>query len=73
VRDSLDVSSDHDQGIVMNGRANIVPSDLNGIAFSCGAAQVLNVIYLTPHARRRGGFFPQGVNGIVNTSGSGQG
>ncbi|HEX2237106.1 MAG TPA: hypothetical protein VHJ19_01815 [Gammaproteobacteria bacterium] len=53
-------------------QANIVPSDQNGIAFSCGAAQVLNVFYLTPHARRRGGFFPQGVNGIINTSGSGQ-
>jgi hypothetical protein len=59
-RNSLDRSSDHDQGIVMNGRANIVPSDENGIAFSCSAAQALNVVYLTPHARRRGGFFPRG-------------
>jgi hypothetical protein len=50
-RDSLDGSSHDDQGIVMNARANIVPSDQNGIAFSRSAAQVLNVVYLTPRAQ----------------------
>lgn len=69
-RDSLDGPSDLDQGIVINGRANIVPTDEFGVAFSRTAPQVLNVVYLTPRARRRGGFFPQGVNGSINTSGA---
>ncbi len=34
-----------DQGIVLNGRANIVPVDPNGLAFSRSTSQVLNVVY----------------------------
>lgn len=34
LRDSVDGNDDRDQGIVMNGKANIVPTDANGIAFS---------------------------------------
>ncbi|MGH3545560.1 MAG: ferritin-like domain-containing protein [Mycobacteriales bacterium] len=67
-RDSLDGESDLDQGIVRNGRGNIVPADANGIAFSRGADQVLNIVYLTPNKTTKGGFFPNGVNGEINTS-----
>ncbi len=67
-RDSLDGSSDIDQGIGSNRHANIVPTDRNGLAFSRSAGQVLNVVYLTPQRAGKGGFFPQGVNGPINTS-----
>jgi hypothetical protein len=66
---SLDGLTDLDQGIMdANGEASIVPTDKFGIAFSRTAPQVLHVVYLTPQARRTGGFFPQGVNGVINTS-----
>lgn len=68
-RDSLDGTSDDDQGILNADRtANIVPTDSNGIVYSRTAGQVLNVVYLTPTATTRGGFFPNGVNGTINTS-----
>ncbi|TDD54165.1 ferritin-like domain-containing protein [Kribbella antibiotica] len=67
-RDSLDGKSDVDQGTSYRGRTNIVPTDANGIAFSRGADQVLNVVYLTPKKATKGGFFPHGVNGAINTS-----
>lgn len=68
-RDSLDGETDLDQGIVdSDGDANIVPADENGIAFSRSPGQVLNIVYLTPEEATSGGFFPNGVNGSVNTS-----
>ncbi|MEC3981289.1 ferritin-like domain-containing protein [Amycolatopsis sp. H20-H5] len=68
-RDSLDGSTDLDQGVIdKQGRANIVPTDANGIAYSRSPGQVLNVVYLTNKAATSGGFFPKGVNGDVNTS-----
>ena len=69
-RDSLDGKTDLDQGVTYKGRTNIVPTDGNGIAFSRGADQVLNVVYLTPKKATKGGFFPAGVNGTINTSGA---
>ncbi|MEC3973939.1 ferritin-like domain-containing protein [Amycolatopsis sp. H20-H5] len=68
-RDSLDGPTDDDQGAVLNGRANIQPTDANGIAFSRTADRVLNVVYLNPASVKSGGFFPHGVNGDINTSG----
>ncbi len=68
-RDSLDGSRDLDQGLGHDEVANITPADRNAIAFSRTPAQVLNVVYLTPEERREGGFFPDGVNGTINTSG----
>lgn len=68
-RDSLDGRSDDDQGIEMDGTANLVPSDKNAIAFGRTPGRVLNIVYLTPKTAHSGGFFPRGVNGSIRTSG----
>lgn len=52
-----------DQGILVNGVANIVPTDNNGIAFSRTTSEVLRIVYLGQTAR--GGFFPNGLNGRI--------
>jgi hypothetical protein len=81
-RDSLDGTSDVDQGIspmmvtptnlataspaVL--ASNIVPLDNNGIAFSRSPGQVLNIVYLNRAAVTMGGFFPAGVNGAIRAS-----
>jgi len=68
-RDSLDGSSDLDQGVRPIGNAtNIVPTDSNGVAFSRTAGQVLNIAYLNKASVDRGGFFPRGVNGTIKLS-----
>lgn len=68
-RDSLDGTSDVDQGIKGSGGAsNIVPLDANGVAYSRSAGQVLNIAYLNKMAVQRGGFFPSGVNGAITMS-----
>jgi len=69
-RDSLDGSTDDDQGIAGadSSISNIVPTDASGIAYSRTAANVLNIVYLTKSATVGGGFFPNGVNGFIKTS-----
>ncbi|MGC4942038.1 ferritin-like domain-containing protein [Kribbella sp. DT2] len=67
-RDSLDGSTDLDQGLNRLDTANIIPTDGNGIAYSRSAGQVLNVVYLNPAATTKGGFFPGGVNGEIRES-----
>ena len=70
-RDSLDGRTDLDQELTRNGgKANLVPTDANGIAFSRTTAQVLNIVYLNPKQVTKGGFFPAGVNGSINQSGA---
>lgn len=61
-RDSLDGGSDLDQGILVNGLPNLVPTDANSIAYSRTAQQVINIVYLSPTGAP-GGFFPAGLNG----------
>jgi hypothetical protein len=68
-RDALDGGKHLDQGTIRDGKANIVPADKNGLAFSRTPGQVLNIVYLTPKVARHGGFFPAGVNGVLHTSG----
>jgi Ferritin-like domain len=67
-RDSLDGDADLDQGLLLDGEPNIVPTDQNAIAFSRSAGQVLNIVYLNPDSVTSGGFFPDGVNGDINAS-----
>ena len=69
-RDSLDGADRNDQGITLHGMANIVPLDRNGLAYARSTGQVLNIVYLNAQATKRGGFFPVGVNGPLNTSAS---
>lgn len=69
VRASLDGRSTLEQGIVVDrGRAKAVLADGNGIAPSRTPGRVLNVLYLSPQAVTSGGFFPLGVNGVINRS-----
>jgi hypothetical protein len=68
-RDRLDGPEDLDQGIVMDGKANIVPSDANAIAFARTPQQVLRIVYLTDRAGvSGGGLFPNGMNGKLRTT-----
>ena len=67
-RDSLDGPSHDDQGVTIDGVANIVPADGNGLAFGRTPGAVLNIVYLTPKVANAGGFYPHGVNGQLHTS-----
>ncbi len=57
------VGGGKDQGIRRNGRANIVPADGSGIAFSRTPEEVLAIVYLG--GKTDGGFFPKGLNGSI--------
>jgi len=73
VRNSLDGVGNDDQGIILNGTANIVPADDNGLVFGRAPERVLNIVYLTPNVASAGGFFPNGLNGTVKQSGGAPG
>ena len=59
-----------DQGITHSGDSNLVPTDKNSIAFGRSTGQVLNIVYLNTSGKAvtKGGFYPNGVNGNINTS-----
>ena len=62
-RDSLDGDTDLDQGIVEDGKVNIVPTDSSSIAFSRTPLQVAKIVYLSPDAAvSDASFFPEGIN-----------
>lgn len=56
--------TEKDQGVVLGGQANIVPTDQNALAFSRSTREVLNIVYLGANASM-GGFFPNGLNGSI--------
>ena len=68
MRDSVDGSSDLDQGIGDAAASNLVPTDGNGLTFTRTPGQVLNIAYLNRNAVIGGGFFPAGLNGNIRTS-----
>jgi len=61
LRDAADGPGDKDQGLVLDGNANIVPTDANGLVFSRTVQEVLNIVYLGSPGG--GGFFPNRLNG----------
>lgn len=68
-RDKLDGTEDLDQGIVLDGKANIVPTDPDGLAFSRTPQQVLRIVYLTNKSGvSSGGLYPKGMNGTLKTT-----
>jgi hypothetical protein len=68
-RDKVDGSEDKDQGIEVEGRANLVPSTQDGIAFTRTPQEVLRIVYLTDKdGADAGGFYPKGLNGSIKTT-----
>ncbi len=67
-RDLLDGPGDMDQGLLLGGQANLVPTDPNGLVFARTVQQVLNIVYFAQDATS-GGFFPNGINPGVPVKG----
>ncbi|TPK38253.1 ferritin-like domain-containing protein [Mesorhizobium sp. B2-5-4] len=68
-RDKIDGPEDKDQGIQVNGRANIVPSTPDAIAFTRTPQEVLRIVYLTDKdGVSKGGFYPEGMNGTLKST-----
>ena len=65
-RDSLDGPEELDQGVFRKGDvANVAPLDEKGRVFRRTPGEALNVFFQSKEAVRRGGFFPNGINGTV--------
>ncbi|MER9331731.1 ferritin-like domain-containing protein [Mesorhizobium sp. M0488] len=68
-RDKIDGSEDKDQGIQVHGKANIVPSTPDAIAFTRTPQEVLRIVYLTDkEGVSKGGFYPEGMNGTLKST-----
>ena len=57
----------NDHGVLSYGNATVVDADSNALVYTRAPAQVLNVVYLG-QSSTGGGFFPNGVNGNINSS-----
>ncbi len=69
-RAKLDGTNSDDNGIGTAQTPTIINGDQStSVAYGRTPAEVLNVVYLNPAAVTAGGFFPSGVNGVVNMSG----
>jgi hypothetical protein len=64
LRDVADGFGDDDQPIRLQGHANLVPTDSNGLAYERTTAQVLDIVYLGGAAANFG-FFPDKLNGTI--------
>ncbi|MER9075540.1 ferritin-like domain-containing protein [Mesorhizobium sp. M0904] len=68
-RDKIDGPEDKDQGIRVDGKANIVPSTPDAIAFTRTPQEVLRIVYLTDQKGvSKGGFYPNGMNGTLKST-----
>lgn len=63
LRDAATGGADRDQGVLVGGVANIVPTDENAIVYSRSTTDVLKIVYLG--GTSSGGFFPNGLNGTI--------
>ncbi len=61
LRDALDGGGSQDQGVVMDGVANITPVNGVGMVFTRTLQQILDIVYLGTNATK-GGFYPNGFN-----------
>jgi hypothetical protein len=67
-RDKVD-GHGKDQGIRMNGKANVVPNTPEGMAFRRTPQEVLHIVYLTDKSGvSKGGFYPNGMNGTLRST-----
>lgn len=66
LRDTFDGAIKIDQPLLYLGGINIVPTDGNGVTLARTPQQVLNILTLGS-GTGKGGFFPNGVNGRINT------
>ena len=69
-RAKLDGTGTDDIGIGTAAAPTVVDANKsNGLAFVRTTAQVLNIVYLNAASVSAGGFFPNGMNGNIRTSG----